>query len=254
MRQLIIFSGQVVARCTLQHVKMRQLIIFLGQVVVRSFAFTFLCIFWTYAVGIHEDLYTSVHAQQGDGKGFLKGDPLGQQSSQQQQQQKCLRNRKQASVRGSSREACTGDGVFAGGAHAQQHAFFPPSFTPCQLRFTPILFLDGWSLGVASACLLLATGDRMQRVGPSAAAAAHWLAASPDRRQRTQSQQQVRFQEEGEQLKMEYEVGSEDETQMGGGWIQHPLTSDADADGADYQEEGEDSQVGIAPKHALLQV
>jgi hypothetical protein len=43
---------------------------------------------------------------------------------------------------------------------------------------------------------------------------------------------------------MEYEVGSEDEMQMPGGWIQHPSTSDADGDSADYQEEGEDSQVG----------
>ncbi len=167
------------------------------RVMARSFVFTALSLCWTYAVGIHEacfatrdfPYYTSQAQQQ------MIPSPCGDECEDEDNSGPLTfsTNRGSSSCRrkkGSSSSSCGGPHASSlhrhhtrgGGSESGdgQHTPMPiaavqnpaaasyvQGFTPCQLRFTVLLFTDSWHMVLAAVAMGLIMADRLQKAACS---------------------------------------------------------------------------------------
>ena len=130
------------------------------QVMMRSFFFMGICILWIYAVGIHEETYSSCVHEEAD-------DAPASHMKSASETQKTLRRRG-----GYAASTDVELGPYSKKGQARRDAdesslwttvnIHP--FTPCQLRFSVLLFLDGWFFGLSAGIMLLIAADRLQHV------------------------------------------------------------------------------------------
>ena len=113
-----------------------------AKVMARSFAFTGLSILWTYADSVFHRSASVVAQATTPNRNY----------QQQQQQQQNIHNHQLLSL-----------------------CYYVEPFTPCQLRFAVLLFLDGWMLGASALAMVAVMGRKlhaiMGRTSSSAAAA-----------------------------------------------------------------------------------
>lgn len=135
-----------------------------ARIMIRSFLFLAVCICWTYAVGIHEDSYSSLeHARspsQDDGIPSSKAGATkhykGSSASSDMRRRK--RHGQQQQQPSSMPLGFSHELLQSPNAGAVQ------PFTACQLRFAVLLFLDSWFLVATAAVMTLITADRLQKM------------------------------------------------------------------------------------------
>lgn len=133
---------------------------------IRSFLFMGICICWTYAVGIHEDTYHALHHPSKDHQQQKEhGMHVTRMENKVAAAAAVVRRRAASSMAtpSSSWQSHHHDSRRANQQHAPPAAIIQP-FTPCQLRFAVLLFLDGWFFGVCAGIMSFIVAERLQNV------------------------------------------------------------------------------------------
>ena len=168
------------------------------RVMARSFVFTGLSLCWTYAVGIHEACFATrdfpYYASQAQQQQLqMLPPPCGDECEEEDNSgpltfstnrgsSSCRRKKGSSSTSSPHASSLHRHHTRGGGSESGdgQHTPMPiaavqnPSaasyvqgFTPCQLRFTVLLFTDSWHMVLAAVAMGLIMGDRLQKVACS---------------------------------------------------------------------------------------